>query len=300
MATVADVDAVLVGRVDETAGVSADVDSDVSESASADEGAGPASDPRTREVWAALAPVTDPELDESVTELGFVRSVSVDGTDVAVSFRLPTYWCAANFAHLMAADMHRAVRALAWVGSLRVELEEHMYADTINRGLAAGTSFSDTFGDEADGEIDEVRATFRRKAFQQRQESLLRELLAAGYSVDAVCGMPLGALDAVPDGATERVLSRYLEIRREYGGSAASDDRAFVTLDGDALLPATFDAYLLGLRRVRINTQFNGELCRGLLRARYGEDGVLPAAGAVHEVVVDFPAAHRSHQGTSA
>ena len=42
--------------------------------------------------WAAS--VTDPELDESVTELRFVTAVEVDAESrVHIRFRLPTYWC---------------------------------------------------------------------------------------------------------------------------------------------------------------------------------------------------------------
>ena len=64
---------------------------------------------RAQQVWARLASVIDPELDESVTELGFVTTVEVDaegGVDIA--YRLPTYWCAANFAYLMASDAQEA------------------------------------------------------------------------------------------------------------------------------------------------------------------------------------------------
>ena len=65
---------------------------------------------REAEVLARLAAVTDPELDEPVTALGFVERVAVaaDGT-VTVDFRLPTFWCAANFAYMMAEDMRDAV-----------------------------------------------------------------------------------------------------------------------------------------------------------------------------------------------
>lgn len=92
---------------------------------------------RATEVWCRLAGVDDPELDEPVTDLGFVTGVEVSAEgDVRVGFRLPTYWCAANFAFLMADDMRSAVCALPWVRSVRVELGEHMYAETINRGVA--------------------------------------------------------------------------------------------------------------------------------------------------------------------
>ncbi len=55
---------------------------------------------------------------------------------VRIEFRLPTYWCAANFSFLMADDMRRAVGELDWVAGVSVVLGEHMYADQINAGLA--------------------------------------------------------------------------------------------------------------------------------------------------------------------
>src|ERR1700691_3251825 len=67
---------------------------------------------------AALETVRDPELDEPVTSLGFVSSctVSADG-DAQVRLRLPTYFCAPNFAFLMVADAYDAVSAQAGVRS---------------------------------------------------------------------------------------------------------------------------------------------------------------------------------------
>ena len=49
-----------------------------------------------------------------------------------------------------------------------------MYADKINHGLAHGLSFQATFGNEASAELDELRRTFLVKAFQRRQEAVLR------------------------------------------------------------------------------------------------------------------------------
>ena len=59
---------------------------------------------------AALTTVRDPELDEPITSLGFVAScvVSCEGRAV-VRLRLPTYFCAPNFAYLMVADAYDAV-----------------------------------------------------------------------------------------------------------------------------------------------------------------------------------------------
>jgi len=82
----------------------------------------------------------------------------------------------------MADDMRAAVGGLAWVRGVSVVLGEHMYADKINRGISQGLSFQETFGSEATGDLSEVRRTFLLKAFQRRQEALLNQLMAQGYT----------------------------------------------------------------------------------------------------------------------
>src|SRR3984885_4012022 len=154
---------------------------------------------RQAEIWACLQGVMDPELDESVTDLNFVTKADVDSENrVHVEFRLPTYWCAANFSFLMADDMRRAVNALDWVEGISVVLGEHMYADKINAGLAKGLSFQDTFGVEADGDLDELRRTFLIKAFQRRQAALLNHLLGVGHLPATIVELTLAMLDDLP------------------------------------------------------------------------------------------------------
>lgn len=225
---------------------------------------------RQRQVWACLASVMDPELDESVTELNFVTDVKVDPERrVHIGFRLPTYWCAANFSFLMADDMRRAVSALDWVAGVDVVLGEHMYADKINAGLAGGLSFQETFGDEADGDLDDLRRTFLAKAFQRRQAALLNHLLKAGHTPQALVAMTIGALqwlDLDDEGGALRV--RYFE-RRSVAGPMDSDAAAFTTAEGAALTAESLPKYIAGLRRVGINAEFNGALCRGLLAVRF-------------------------------
>ena len=225
---------------------------------------------RTAEVWARLQSVIDPELDESVTELGFVTSVGVEnGGDVRIDFRLPTYWCAANFAFLMADDMRIAVTALPWVTKVTVGLGEHMYADEINRGVAAGLSFQATFGDAASGELEEVRRTFMVKAFQRRQEALLTYLLDHGHEPAALLQLTVAELAALPcDSAGHRLVVRYLERRPVVG--SRDDEQAFVDHEGASLDAGRMHAYLRALRRVGVNAEFNSAMCRGLLATRYG------------------------------
>ena len=95
---------------------------------------------------AALATVRDPELDEPVTTLGFVASctVSCEGR-ATVRLRLPTYFCAPNFAYLMVADAFDAVSAVPGVRSAAVFLDDHFASDTINHGVAARAGFVGSF-----------------------------------------------------------------------------------------------------------------------------------------------------------
>lgn len=237
---------------------------------------------RHAEVWARLDRVTDPELDEPVTELGFVTDVTVgeDGA-VALSFRLPTYWCAANFAFMMADDMRREVASLPWVTRVEPVLGEHMYAEQINHGVAHGLSFQEAFGKDASGDLDELRRTFLVKAFQRRQEALLRHLRdRAGLMAETLVAMSLDGLARLPlddDGA--RLRARYLQ-RRAVAGAAPPEALAFVGADGHALAAADLGMYLTGLRRVGTNAEFNAALCSGLLAARFGDDPAEAVAGS--------------------
>ena len=231
-------------------------------------------DGRLDDVWTRLDMVSDPELDQSVAEMGFVNSVELtDGGDVRVSFRLPTFWCAPNFAFLMAYDMREAVESLDWVRRAEITLQDHCHAEDINRGVGGGLSFAETFPGQATAELDELRATFRRKAFQGRQEALLRRLREDGMTPEKICAMRIGELRRLELVDAARLLERYLEIRGEFGGPAGEDDTAFTTPDGEALSSEEFSGYLQDLRRVRVNAAFNANMCRTILQTRYDEGG---------------------------
>jgi metal-sulfur cluster biosynthetic enzyme len=225
---------------------------------------------RQAEVWACLQGVSDPELDESVIELNFVTKADVDLQNrVHIEFRLPTYWCAANFSFLMADDMRRAVSALEWVEGVSVVLGEHMYADKINAGLAKGLSFQDTFGADADGDLDDLRQTFLVKAFQRRQVALLNHLTGAGHPPEAIVALTLAELERLPvDAEGAKLVRRYLE-RRHVVGPLRPDAHAFIDAEGGRLKSDGFSAYVSGLRRVGVNAEFNSALCRGLLSVRF-------------------------------
>ncbi len=259
-----------------------------------------AADGREAEIRLLLGRVTDPELDEPVTELGFITGIEIDDAGgVRVGFRLPTYWCAANFAFMMADDMRREIAALPWVRRVEIELGEHMYAETINRGIVEGLGFQQTFGEDASADLDALRRNFLVKAFQRRQEALLTHLLATGWSDGFLVGLSLEglrglALDA--EGSEKR--ERYL-ARRDVAGAAGPEAAAFVDADARPLAAAALPEHLRALRRIGVNMDFNGALCRGLLASRFNE--AAPRPPGAEPGLVDFlravPAAGRGAGG---
>jgi metal-sulfur cluster biosynthetic enzyme len=213
------------------------------------------------EVRAALGTVVDPELDEPVTDLGFVRSVSVDGGTVEVHLRLPTSFCAPNFAWLMVSDASDAVSAVPGVDRVVVELDDHSDSDLINRGLAAGLGYRGTFGHEAEDSLDELRATFRRKAHTAATERAVTALLRTDPGLD-VAALTLGDLPA--EAAADL-------RRRRVPLGLPGDDAAPVLLrdDGTRPDPAEVPVLLRRARSVRISVDGNAHFCRGLLTTRY-------------------------------
>jgi len=218
---------------------------------------------------AALETVRDPELDEPITSLGFVASctVSADG-DAEVRLRLPTYFCAPNFAYLMVADAYDAVSGQPGVRRVEVVLEDHFASDAINGGVAAQAGFARSFDGEAVGELDQLRADFLRKAVMAGTDQVCRPLLAAGTDPAALLAMTLGE---VPP---SRALSRLRERRAELGLSA--DDGAPLLVDAVTGLRVDPGAVPLHLRRAqvtRVSIEANAGICRGMLRHRYHSPG---------------------------
>ena len=223
---------------------------------------------REAEVRAVLADVLDPELDESVIDLGFVSRVVVDGDTVAVDFRLPTFWCAANFAWIMAEDMRAALGSLSWVTRIDVRLVDHFSARRINDGVAAGRSFRETFGEEAADDLAALRETFRRKAYLGRMSRFIEALRGRGWTDVRILGASVGEIAAFADRDLAALAARFLELRAMFGGPNANDDPAFTLPDGASINTGQLAATLRDIRMTRRGVEANGEMCRAMLKAR--------------------------------
>jgi metal-sulfur cluster biosynthetic enzyme len=214
-------------------------------------------------VTAALAGVRDPELDESVSDLGFVADVVVNGNSVEVALRLPTYFCAPNFAWLMVHDADVAVRAVAGGRHVEVRLVDHFAADEINSGVDAGQGFDAAFAGLADGELDELRQVFRRKALAARQDRLCRSLLAGGATL---ADLVLLRLEDLPPGAET---DTYLQRRAELDLDVSPESPLLVDNTGTPVSAEEATAYLRRLRTIAVSIEGNAGFCRGMLATRY-------------------------------
>jgi metal-sulfur cluster biosynthetic enzyme len=217
------------------------------------------------EVLDALSDVRDPELDEPITDLGFVSELEIEGDGVFVRLRLPTYFCAPNFAYLMVADAREAVLSMPGVRRAWVVLDDHYASDEINGGVNEEKGFDGAFPDETESpDLEELRTIFRRKSFVARQEKLCRALLAQGRSPEQLAETRLGE---VPPSET---FEKYLERRGELGLDISPEAPLLVDPDGKRVPGDAIVQHLRFARTVGVSIEGNAELCRGLLATRYG------------------------------
>jgi metal-sulfur cluster biosynthetic enzyme len=209
------------------------------------------------DVLGALGTVYDPELDEPITALRFVSACEVSQAgDVDVRLRLPTPQCAPNFAYLMAADARDAVRRLPDVGEVRVVLDGHYTGREINAAVGRGDGFEGAFPGETEGDLDALRALFRRKALVARQGRLLE-------TVADPASATLGELSG-PDAV------RCRELRGELGIDASDGAPAFVRGDGTPVGAAEIARFGRMASLTALSLETNGGVCRSLLQVRYG------------------------------
>src|SRR3984893_5445932 len=195
-----------------------------------------------------LAQVLDPELDESILDLGFVRSLQLRSGHASVALRLPTSWCAVNFAYLMAEDVRGALLRVEGVRQVTVSLGDHCAAEEIEAAVNDGRPFAEAFPGEGTGSLAGLRLAFQRKGFLGRQERLLRELREAGCSPTVICALRLGEVSvydktivvrqpgcAPVGGGAAEVLQRYLNRRADLALDGSPAAAVIVDLEGKTL-----------------------------------------------------------------
>lgn len=224
---------------------------------------------RVAEVLAAISGVRDPEIDEEVGTLGFELNAEVNQAgQVTVSLRLPTFWCPANFAFLIAQDMRRAVEALPWVTGFRLRLLDHFAAEDIGRSVSEGFGFEAAFPLHASGDLARLRRDFDEKAFLKRQGELATVLHRHGWSAAELSALTIESAQTISEPDVAPLLAAYLEkrIAIDLGPSGP----VLATTDGKPIAPEDVPAHMRMIRFTIQSACANGEMCRMLAAARAG------------------------------
>lgn len=212
-----------------------------------------------------LEHVHDPEVDEPVTAMGFIREVEVTGADVVVHMQLPTYFCAPNFTYLMVEDVRRAAERVVGEGHVAVSLEGHFESERINAAGRRGQSFAEAFAGQAVEDLDGIRERFLRKTFLIRQEHVCRAAEHAGVPSDELVHLDLVDVAGLDLPAFEK----YLTTREELGIACRPDDPFLVAADGRPVAPERVRLHRRSAGVMAVSFEGNGHLCRALIAQRY-------------------------------
>jgi metal-sulfur cluster biosynthetic enzyme len=243
-------------------------------------------------IYAAIADVLDPELDEPLVKLGFIDRVQVNGADVIVTFKLPTFWCSPNFAYLMAKDLRSRVQEVPGVRSVHVALLDHCAEDEVTHGVNRELSFAEAFPDETmeDEHLEELRRTFLRKGFLMRQDAVLRQMLKVGLDEAAIAALRIRDMGVAEDANIATVLvqgepvllervghsaAMYIRRRNALGLPMMTDDPLIIDDTGQPLQVGGLKEFMRRSRSIRMNIMFNTAFCKGMFRTRYGP-GTVP------------------------
>jgi len=225
--------------------------------------------------------VLDPELDQSVLQLGFIEAIEAENGHLTVETQLPTSWCSPNFAYMMAEDIRRELLSVDSVQEVTVRVRDNVVSAAIEAGVNRGQTFSEAFAGEAFENLGELRGLFLRKGYVKRQEILLRRLRDAGLSFKAICALRIedvsyeAGLCLVPGQAgqvvgiePDTIVRDYLDRRAQIELDFRPDAALFVDLRGEPVTAEQLEKYLIYARTVRLSMEANGSLCSVLLEAK--------------------------------
>ncbi|MCB0211390.1 MAG: DUF59 domain-containing protein [Anaerolineae bacterium] len=231
-----------------------------------------------------LSRVLDPELDQSVLTLGFIKSIDAQNDHLIVETQMPTSWCSPNFAYMMAQDIRRELLRVDTVQEVTVRVQDNVVSAAIEAGVNSGKSFTEAFAGEAFENLGELRGLFLRKGYVKRQEAFLRRLRDCGLSFESICALRIEDVSYEGDRCILRIGSNtqviiepdtivrdYLERREEIGLDYRPEAALFVDLARKPVPAEQLEKYLVYARTVRLSLEANGSLCTALLEAKKAE-----------------------------
>ncbi len=237
-------------------------------------------------VLQALSTVTDPELDEPITDLGFVKELAISEEGrVSVDLVTSTFWCSPNFVYMMLEEARDVVAKLPGVREARVHLGGHHDSARINEGINSGKSFSECYESEAKGDLAELNRMIRTRTLRSRLFSMAAAMSRAGIAPEELLHM--SGRDVTPEGDTfvvrsrrvthrisepadARRVARYLDLLAKLG--RADGPLVIGDLEGNVPEEREFASILALSRSAKSNFSLNAELCRALLAARLSAD----------------------------
>ena len=236
-------------------------------------------------IFKRLEKVLDPELDESILKLGFVKSIEAESDHLTIELHLPTYWCAPNFSYMMAEDTRRELLTVGGLHDVTVRLKDHFAAKTIEAGVNTGKSFSEAFSDEASEDLCQLNDLFRRKGYIRRQERLLQNLKNAGLSFEEIATRRVDDVyfedesyrirrndGRICDVGEAEVARQYFQRRAEMDLDCSPTAPLIIDLRGREVTAEQLEKYLIRARTVRVALQANGSFCTAVLAARKGKN----------------------------
>lgn len=163
--------------------------------------------PLEARIMAALSTVANPESEQTVTDLGYVRTVTIDEKGVTINLQVPPVSSSQSHAYLNAFEIRNALREVDGIGAVEVLLDDHADSDTIN----AGPAF--------------LRKTYRA-ALEKCVSALVRRDTLAPSAIQRLI------LRDLPDG---REKTRLMRCRYALGLSMCLNSRVFVDDEGRPL-----------------------------------------------------------------
>ena len=88
-------------------------------------------------VRAAAGSVRDPEIRRSLSEMGLLDDVQIEGSQVTVHFHLTSPLCPSKFATSIGQEIRKRVEAIAGVTSCEVLLRDHFLREKIQERINA-------------------------------------------------------------------------------------------------------------------------------------------------------------------
>jgi metal-sulfur cluster biosynthetic enzyme len=221
----------------------------------------------TADIVGALTAVTDPVLDEPITGLGLVHSLTIDDDAVFVRLRVPADFFPSDTAYLMVSECVDALRNIEDIGRVSIVIDDHPDSDAINAVTAAGTEYRGlgAFLTAGHVETEALREEFLHRAHSAAVlRSLAAHLAHADEAMD--CAESLTLRDLRGQKHTTVLLRR----RSALGLSICPNSRVLVDHHGSPIATEQLSSKLRSAISLRLSEGSRSYFRRALLTSLVG------------------------------